>query len=672
MPFPVALVPVAISAVQSLLKLRGRVDSILSVKAAADPLPFALPPLPDAFDYTDTDKMIAFFAAQGAPVLLAAGKVDEFEAFRTLAAADRTPARTDPLLRLYYMACGTAGAAPGQSSSDPAKAVVDFYLVESCRLSNNPAYIRILLTTADTLLEFAGSNASLFISNPKTASIVGTLLREFAGRQDFDDQNLDRIFRTLLGSAVVTALEFKGDLPDHPALVVLYSALGEVRSSKGDDFAARIISAEGFTAVISSYFKVAATDPGFERLLAKAAGADRLDDKELAVVRGAFSATLTTLGENFEQVLRDPAALKAVLEAAITAAAANAAPLIRTLGDDRPVLAAVLEAVAGAVATRKALLDTLGNGELIGEIYRVSLEAVARTPDLDGDGVASVVERIVGALSDELSKDSLKETIAALKQSRGEAYVNRLLSRTVGVFAEAPELVVGDNAYAKAVLGSVLGAGASLLKDGLDVDDLIAIVQEGVRSAAGNLHLIEMDDTLRAMIGAFGQSVADGDLKAKFGTAENRKNALLVAIQAMATSPQVWAKFDERDLVVPVVNAVFEGLKTDPANILTGPAMVEGLRAVLHALNGRGLTLLEGLDKPADGTVKARVQEAITGTITSTLQALDEDIGRKIAAEDAPAYLRRVLSAAFAKGLDAKTAVAQAIKDARAQLDAAA
>jgi len=60
MPFPVVLIPVAISAVRSLIRYRIRVDQILSVKKTSDALPFTLPPLPNV-NFEHTSAMAEYF-----------------------------------------------------------------------------------------------------------------------------------------------------------------------------------------------------------------------------------------------------------------------------------------------------------------------------------------------------------------------------------------------------------------------------------------------------------------------------------------------------------------------------------------------------------------------------------------------------------------------------------
>ena len=74
MPFPVILIPVAISAVRSLIRYRVRVDQILAVKKTSDALPFTLPPLPKV-NFEHTSAMTEYFKSEQGQLLLDAANM---------------------------------------------------------------------------------------------------------------------------------------------------------------------------------------------------------------------------------------------------------------------------------------------------------------------------------------------------------------------------------------------------------------------------------------------------------------------------------------------------------------------------------------------------------------------------------------------------------------------
>ena len=186
MAFPIAMIPLALSAIRGLLKFRGQLDSIFLTKEASTGLPFLLPPEPDSIA-EHIDGMKAFFETdEGKSILEFTGKTAVFASLSTI-----SPAEEKELIRIYLEVKGLELKKVGPEWSDLAvtptlsqDAQLAYFMVSSDRLSRNPAVTRVILASAETLLEFAGDNAAFFVSNPKTASIVGSVLKEFAGDTD--------------------------------------------------------------------------------------------------------------------------------------------------------------------------------------------------------------------------------------------------------------------------------------------------------------------------------------------------------------------------------------------------------------------------------------------------------------------------------------------------------
>ena len=166
MPFPVVLIPVAISAVRLPIRFRVRVDQILAVKKTSDALPFTLPPLPKV-NFQHTSAMVEYFKSEQGQLLLDAGNMSgafaDFESGRSR----RTMKKTTDLLKLYYWTTGGRPKSPasrmGSALNPNAEKALAYYMDDSYRLSTNSATTRILLATADIQMEFAGDNAAVFI-----------------------------------------------------------------------------------------------------------------------------------------------------------------------------------------------------------------------------------------------------------------------------------------------------------------------------------------------------------------------------------------------------------------------------------------------------------------------------------------------------------------------------
>jgi hypothetical protein len=648
MAFPLAI-PVALSAIQALIKFRGRLDTILSLNETTKGLPFALPPAPQ-FDAPHIDPMVEFFQGDvGKNILVIRGLLKEWRTVQPNPRSPEVQAERAVLLAAYYEAKdiqpqrlgpgGELGPDP-RLGSDPAqnRLIVSrgpsqemrlaYYVVESHRLSRNPAVTRVLLAAADTLLEFGAENASMFVSDPRTRGLVETLLREFAVERDWDDASGEVIFKTLLGAAAVAALENRGSLPDQPILQALFDALGDVQQEMGADFVANLITKDGFRKLVGRFLIQAADQPGL------------LPDKP--VLKESLVAMLRVTGENLDGILGDPKALAGVLEAGIAAAAGAAVTIIDEKLGDEPLLAVVLQSVATEFKTAgddRVLFRKIGNGELFTALYQASLRSVAS----NSDALASQaklnkhVATLISAFADELSKKKLIDALSA-------DTVRSIAVRALEVVGRDPTFLGIHGEFAAKIVGAVLTATADALKDGLTTDDLMAIAEETLRVASTNLNLVEMDDHLRVVLEALGATLADKGLSS-LTTGRGRKELFFSGLEAISTNPRVWQGFAEKDLVEPLVTGLIRSFAINPGNLLAGTALVPAFQQVLKAAASRGQSLLDGNTTP----------EALETLLEAALKAANKEIGASIDGDTLPTFLRRVVTAFLASPFDPET-----------------
>ncbi len=633
-------VPLAISAVKALLRYRQRVDTILSLKEATATLPFRLPPAP-ADPTPHFRRMLAFFRTQqGEAFLEVSGLTDSFKRVDEAARqADPLPAKElNDCYGLYFEAADVRPRllAPDASedqqramaSSGPSSEMrLAYYVVESHRLSRNPALTRLLLATADTLLEFAGENASTFISNPRTRGIVETAIAEFAGRHDFDDDSSEDIFKKILGASLIAVLESPDVVPNEPAARAVLGALSDLREEyrtehgveRGDELIARLITKDGFQDLVSGVVGHVAEDPSF------------LTSSELA--RKAVKATLTEFSQSFPQIADgDPKAMFAVIEAGIVVGAANVDPVLAKELGGRPLATAVLSAVAshiGEQASQRALFQSLATGDVFADIYRVALSAVAANPqalatESDVDRLAS---ELVASLAGTLSETPLRDTFTPQTW-------RTVVAGSLDVAARHPASVARDHALAAKVISAVFAAAAPAVRDGLQREDVLVVLDAALEAASQNIALAGLEDRLSTVLESIGGALAEEGVRPLL-TREGRTDALLAALQVVAANPAIWRDFDERGLVQPLVSGVLEGLATDPSRLLSGPVLVESMRLTLAAAARRGSEFLS-----AQGTTPNVLQRAIELALVKA----QEQIGTSIDGENLPEYLERVVS----------------------------
>jgi len=631
-------IPLVISAIKALIRYRDRVDTILSLNEAATGLPFRLPPAPDD-RIAHLDSMIAFGQTRTGEIALELrGLSDAYRRVRQAKEQGSQIPAQDALdcIALYFEAAaveptsfgpGGDGDLRARASSGPSEEMrLAYFVVESHRLSRNPALTRVLLATADTLLEVAGENAGFFVSNPRTRGIVESLLNEFAVKRDFDDDSAEMIFRRLLGAAAVAAIENREQLSDAPALQALFGALADVRTDLGDEFVARLVTRDGFERLVAGYATQVASDPSF------------LTKHELA--RSAISATLRELAQSFPRIAQgDPEAVFAVLEAGIAVAAAHVPAILETELAGRPLSTAILRELARSVETQaasNALFENVARGRIFGELYRVALSAVAASPEelATEAGLPAFAAELAAGVASTLVQTPIRETF-------GTETFRELVAGSLQVMARHPDAVVRDHQFGAKVISAVFAAAAPAVRDGLRKDDVLEVVDAALAAAGGNAALLGLDERLEAVLEALGGALASEGLRGLLDR-ESRKQALLVAVRAVAANPQVWGDFARSDQVQPIALGIAEGLASDPTKLLSGPVLVEALRRCLQATARRGGVIVAG--HVGDGALRMLLSEALT--------AARAEVGRSIDGENLPEFVERVLLGFLAAPFD--------------------
>jgi len=90
-----------------------------------------------------------------------------------------------------------------------------------------------------------------------------------------------------------------------------------------------------------------------------------------------------------------------------------------------------------------------------------------------------------------------------------------------------------------------------------------------------------------------------------------------------------------KNLVQPLVQAIIQGLATDPTRLLSGPVLVGAIGQVLQAAARRGQQLINQAVKSDD----------IKKLLTLALTRANQEIGKTVDGENLPAYLERVVAA---------------------------
>ena len=644
---PIEITPSLVtSVVCELIRYRDRVDTILSVREASEGLPFLLPPAP-ADEAPHLDDMVAFFATPpGQAILILHGLGDEYELFRQDPRSidnQAIAATRQRLFPLYFEAArfrparlGPQDPLPGQvsgaSRSGPEVGLrLAWYVVESQRLSRQPAFVNLLLATTDTMLEIVGQNAGLFIRHPRTRGLVESLLSEFALKGDLEDQSFLLIFRRLLGSTVIAFGDDLGGrtgrVRNPTALKVFYAALTQVRKGlgrQGDDVAAALISANGFEQFLLALTTEVARDPTF---LIK----DRLASEVVA-------AMLTRISRDFPNLLNDSQALLGVLEAGLGAAATHTAAILDPKSplsnDGESFLSGILAALLREVGQRSRqdnLFATIATGEVIPALYRTTLVAVATTPLRFGSqGEAT---RFVNALVNGLAMLLANQEMKALGSTET---LRQLATESLRVLARYPRLLARQNLFAINLLASLLQAGAVTMADGLEREDLLELADQGLLAVTVNAALLRLETRPGEALLAVGRAIAAANLTEQVD-AKGRMQILYAALRAISANPPVWSRLQEQKLTEPLVRALLVPLKADGAGLLTGAILVDTAARLFQLVSRRGLSIVE---KRVD-------LAALEAYLTLTVKRIEREIGRTVDGQMLPQLIERLAGAAL-------------------------
>jgi len=629
---PIAITPQLVSSIVcELIRYRDRVDTILAERKASEGLPFLLPPVPTK-QRQHLDEMVRFFATDvGQSVLILNGRDDDYELLCTdpgsSESAEINEAR-DNLFELFFEAAQFKPEQQTQTDPEPGEDNLNgpevglrlaWYVVRSQRLSRHPAIVNLLLATTDTLLEIVGQNAGAFVRHPRTRGIFESLLSEFALKGDPEDQSFLLLFRRLLGSTVLAFGDNQVNVRNQTALRVFYGALSSVRETlgkEGDDLAATLISADGFEQFLVALTAEVAHDPAF---IAR----DSLTTDVLA-------AMLTRISRDFPQLRTDPKALLGVIEAGLGAAATSTEMALNSAPGDRDqLLVSLLVATLKEVETRARednLFASIANGEVVPGLYRAALTAITTSPlrFASAGEVNHFVEELVRGLARVIATKEMK--------ALGSTSTLQLLAvESLGILSRHPRLLAGNNLFATNLLASAMEAGAVVIADGLQREDLLELADQALVAVTANLATFRLEPGIGEAIVATGRGIASAGLS-ELIEPNGRMAILNTALWAISANPSVWSRLQKQELVEPLVQSLLLSLKADGTGLLTGTRLLDAASRMLHLLSRRGQLFIEKkIDLPQ-----------LTSFMSMIIKLLELELGRTIDSESQPYLIERI------------------------------
>jgi hypothetical protein len=369
-----------------------------------------------------------------------------------------------------------------------------------------------------------------------------------------------------------------------PALRPLLGALGDVvaTGAGGKDFIAGLVSAGGFSRLLSGYLSHLAADPALVT--------------DNAALQPVLAATLKQLSVKLPGIARNPEDIVGVLGAGLTEVVRNAPALLKEKIGDSPLLAAVVTALAEEVSVAGTpFFKRLAPATLLPSLYQAALRKIAADPSLVAGAGAhrellrELVADVAGAVAKlEPAKIFSIETLRALAVHGIE---------TLG---RHPELLARNQPAAAGALAIVFKTGAAALADfRLTPDEIQQLAAAVLAAAAAHPGMARLDPEFAAVLPAFSDALLSGGLKGLL-TPQTWRAALLGALDAVIAQPEFWKKLREGDLLQPLAKAVAAALGQGNGQLLAGQGFAEVLRAVMETVARRGRLLIEKKVSPAD------------------------------------------------------------------------
>ena len=613
MPIPFSPL-LLISACNSLITYRSRVDNLLALREVTQSLPFELPGL-NAVDYADKlEEMLHYFeTSQGRGILELHGLCADFESFKSEVTKPNT---MDLALRRqeYYKVYDGAVLieqsrqfAPTSLRTASDEEALAYYLVGSKRITRHPAVVNLLLATVDVLLEVAGPSIATWISHPGFTRILGSLLTEFAVKSDLEEES----GRTIVGNLLAATMQaVSGNIvaaEANPGLKILFGTLGRVRESikeDGDRLVESLLSADGLKNLLAALAtETAGSVPQFID--------DRLTSELLAGV-------LSEVGTSFRGLKNDREALLGILRVGINVTtSAGSAAITAKLGDGRPLLNAVLTGILQEMARKANENPTfagLANGDVIPSLYQVTLGAIAANPPaFSGSGaIESFTSELVAGLAKTFSEQSLITLIS--KKS-----LHLLAQDSLFILAENPEVLVSDNRFGINLLGSLFRASSTAIGDGLTSGDLLEMARTTINAAASNARLLSLDAQWLAVIESAGEAIASIDLSTLIDR-QQRKSLILQVVRTILVKPDVWGSFHDQALARALIEVVLAGLNT-AGPLLSGPRFVDATARLLRVCGTNAQLFLDQTVPLA--SLKTLLTTAIDHALASPGQSIE-------------------------------------------------
>ena len=530
MPIPASTASMAMSIVNGLIRLTGRVDRIKAEETAlCSELAFASkallkPPLAGVMKkklkalLNDTEGQVPDpLVGQRADIaaLVAKANPGERELLKYMEAflPDEVEFRLDDPNGDLVAALQEKRAIWDLKDTDILR--VAYYLQPGDDLRKSSTPWQIAMAVVDVLADLAIQNQSLILHESRARSLLLAILQRFANA-DLTDADTPQLFlRVVLRTTVNGALDAADVLASDKVWVdSVLKALADTRDTHGEDFVVGLLNGESYPALIGNLLEEGAEMVGLSA---------RDNARQFAIIASDVLnqvASLVKQRDDFKGFIYDH--WGEVLRAGLKGIHANGEVILE---GQSPLLRGALLSVI------EVLADTPDRELLSRETLTVTIEAtigaIAVKPELvDGVADKALIKQLISSTANVINDKGIQQAISS-------AGVELIIQDSLGFLAQQPELLVRKSGLAQDVVGSLLG---SLAESGTQRLENVAIagIQSLFNEIAENPDLIETNypQVVSEIAGTLG--IALGDLRL---TRDEAEEILVSMAETIADNP---------------------------------------------------------------------------------------------------------------------------------------
>ena len=612
-----------LSVAQQLIKLGGRIDSLMAQRAAAESnLVLGMPTL----RLGNAQAQIAL--ATQALADTTGQQPDPFSPDRAVLQQQvaQPDQKFDALFAKYFPDQVSAlvispdanylaqlrQAFPGLDWQDPAVRIAAFAIAAG----DNPQQIsytaRIALAVADTLLEFGADNTALFVRDEKLRGIIESVLQRFAQPDWAGFTQWNPLLQTALKTTLNAALDVSEQLPaKNPwldaVLDALVAARGAVPEKERDNYLLGLIQGKGVPLLLSQGLLIASNRLGHDQ-----AAPFKLIAADLLAAAAPFiqDETNPDLGRFFRDHWGD------LLRAGLTSLDQHGDTL---LDPNKPLLNGVLKALVQQLSTIPDA--SFLTSETLYHLADTAIGVIAANPgEIPGLG----------------NKPWLRDFLATAAQTAKQLTAKKLFTQeaaealvldAVGVLAENPGLIIRQQGLPLTLATDLFAAVSQLQRP-----DARTIGEAAFRAA---LSAIATDASLAA--GKFGPAITTvaGQLATLVGngkiTGAQAADIVTAAIEATARNPQLFAGL-QKDIASLIITTVQEIVPDKSATPWAGRLLVPIIREALLAAARSG-------GPAATNQPVAKLKALLADVLAGGLKLAADELGRSVDLDGIPPVL---------------------------------